>query len=80
MIRVVVEVREDAALSTLEVRAESIGQALNIARGGLPEREVRVVFPIEVEGFFEPGDGTSADGRHTEAGVPDRELTGRGHV
>ena len=92
MIQVAVEVREDAALSRLVVRARSISHALDIAQGGLSKREVRVVFPIEAEGFFEPGQGsgdaedasdilvdhTLAGGHREEGGVPERRLARRG--
>ena len=52
MIRVSMEVREGAALSTAIVQAESIREAVNITRRRYPGREVRVVFPIDPEDFF----------------------------
>jgi hypothetical protein len=92
MIRVAVEVRESTALSRVVIRAESISDAIDAAQGGLPGREVRVVFPIDADGFFEPGRPASTDaggglgdqvlagGHHEEGGVHEQRLTGRGDV
>ncbi len=61
MIRVSMEVREGAALSTATVQAESIREAVSIARRRYPGRDVRVKFPIDPEDFFieGPTEGTS---------------------
>jgi hypothetical protein len=95
MIRVAVEVRENAALSRVVLRAESISHAIDVAQGDVPGREVRVVFPIDADGFFESGRPDSADadnagdvlgdqvltgGRREEAGVHEQRLTRRGNV
>jgi hypothetical protein len=55
MIKVSMEVREGAALSTATVQAESIREAVSITRERYPGREVRVIFPIEAEDFFIKG-------------------------
>ena len=55
MIRVSMEVREGAALSTATVQAESICEAVSITKGRYPGREVRVMFPIDAEEFFIEG-------------------------
>ena len=52
MIKVSMEVREGAALSTAIVQAESIREAVSITRQRYPGREVRVIFPIDAEDFF----------------------------
>jgi hypothetical protein len=52
MIRVTVEIREDALVHRARVSAPSIERALKIAGGGKPGRRVRLVFPIEPEVFF----------------------------
>jgi hypothetical protein len=55
MIRVSLEVRKGTALSRATVQAESIREAVNIARGCYPGRDVRVIFPIDAEDFFIEG-------------------------
>jgi hypothetical protein len=55
MIRVSMEVREGAALSTATVQAESIREAVSITRRRYPGREVRVKFPIDPDDFFLEG-------------------------
>ena len=52
MIEVSVEVREGATFSRVAVQADTIGQAVSITKGCHPGRDVRVVFPIDPEGFF----------------------------
>ena len=52
MIRVFVEVTEEAAPLRVEVRAESIGQAVATIEDLHPGRTVEVVFPIDPEKFF----------------------------
>ena len=52
MIRVFVEVTEEAAPLRVEVRAESIGQAVATIEELHPGRTVEVVFPIDPEMFF----------------------------
>ena len=52
MIKVSVEVREEAAPFRVEVRAESITRAVSTIERRHPGRTVRVVFPIDPEGFF----------------------------
>jgi hypothetical protein len=55
MIEVSVEVREGDAPFRVAVQAESIGQAVSIAKERHPGRDVRVVFPIDPESFFPGG-------------------------
>ena len=55
MIRVFVEVTEEAAPLRLEVRAESISQAINTVEELHPGRAVQVVFPIDPQEFFVEG-------------------------
>ena len=52
MIRVFVDVHEEAAPLRVEVRAESIGQAVGSIEERHPGRTVQVVFPIDPEEFF----------------------------
>ncbi len=52
MIEVSLEVREGAAFSRVAVQADTISRAVSITQGCHPGRDVRVVFPIEPEGFF----------------------------
>jgi hypothetical protein len=52
MIRVFIEVTEEAAPLRVEVRAESIGQAVATIEELHPGRTVEVVFPIDPEKFF----------------------------
>jgi hypothetical protein len=61
MVRVSVEVREGDDLFEVTVYADSISQAVGIARGRFPGYDVRVVFPIDGEEFF-GGRGTEAAG------------------
>ena len=55
MVKVCVEVREGDGLFRVAVQAESISQAVSIAKGSHPDRDVRVVFPIDPEDFFIEG-------------------------
>ena len=52
MIKVSVEVREGDGPFRVAVLAESIIRAIGIIQGRHPGRDVRVVFPIDPEGFF----------------------------
>jgi uncharacterized iron-regulated membrane protein len=52
MIRVFVDVLEEAAPFRVEVRAESISQAVGSIEERHPGRPVQVVFPIDPEEFF----------------------------
>jgi hypothetical protein len=55
MINVRVEVRNETRSFTVAVRSENLRQATQIARGLYPGSAVRVVFPIEPNGFFVVG-------------------------
>jgi hypothetical protein len=52
MVKVCVEVREGDGLFRVAVQAESISQAVSIVKGSHPDRDVRVVFPIDPGEFF----------------------------
>ena len=52
MIRVFVDVHEEAAPLRVEVRAESISQAVGSIEERHPGRTVQVVFPINPQEFF----------------------------
>jgi len=52
MVKVSVEVRKGTARFRVGVQAESIRRALRMVGGRYPHGEVRLVFPIEPEGFF----------------------------
>ena len=52
MIRVFVKVHEEAAPRKVEVRAESISQAVHTIEEVHPGRTVQVMFPIDPEEFF----------------------------
>jgi hypothetical protein len=51
-VKVSVEVRSGAARFRVGVQAKSIRKALSMVGGRYPRGEVRVLFPIEPEGFF----------------------------
>jgi hypothetical protein len=52
MVKVSVEVRSGTARFRVGVQAQSIRKALSMVGGRYPQGEVRVLFPIEPEGFF----------------------------
>ena len=56
MICVTVEIREGTITRQVRVTAPSIALALRIAGDGRPGHRVRLVFPIDPEAFFVPGD------------------------
>ena len=56
MICVTVEVCEGAITRRAQLTTSSIEQALKLAGEGKPDRRVRLVFPIDSEAFFVPGD------------------------
>jgi hypothetical protein len=72
MIKVSLEVREGATFSRVAVQADTISRAVSITQGSNPSREVRVVFPIDPEGFF-AGDPEKTAG-NTESGSRIRLL------
>lgn len=76
MIRVSVEVGEGDVPFEVAVYADSISQAVGIARGRYPGRDVWVVFPIDGEEFF-GGRWTEGDGPQDSSQpslLPDRVL------
>ncbi len=52
MVKVSVEVRSGTARFGVGVRARSTRKALSLVGGRYPHGEVRVVFPLEPEGFL----------------------------
>jgi hypothetical protein len=68
MIRVLIEVGENAARRQVEVMAESIRGALGVAEEHHLGGDARVVFPIEPETFF-VGDPLSSSLSETEPAV-----------
>jgi hypothetical protein len=64
MVKVSVEVRSGSARFRVSVQVENVHRALGLVGGRYPHCEVRLVFPVEPEGFFvsEPSVPTSATG------------------
>ncbi len=56
MICVTVETRDGVLTRRARITTTSIERALELAGGGKPGRRVRLVFPIDSEAFFVPGD------------------------
>jgi hypothetical protein len=52
MVRVSVEVKNGAARFRVGVQASSIQSALNLVKGFYSSSDVKVLFPIDPEGFF----------------------------
>jgi hypothetical protein len=52
MIRVVIEVWNEATSSSVVARARTLREAASIAAAVYPNAEVRVKFPIDAEAFF----------------------------
>ena len=52
MVKVSIEVRSGAARFRVGVRAESIERAVSLMEKRFPNRNVKVCFPIDPEGFF----------------------------
>lgn len=52
MVKVSIEVRNEAARFDVAVRAESIRRAVSIVGARYPDGHARVKFPIDPEGFF----------------------------
>lgn len=55
MVRIAIEVYGDERPIRVSARAPSIRRAEDIVRSRYPDSEVRVVFPIDGDGFFEDG-------------------------
>jgi len=52
MIRVIIEVQNGAASSSVVAQARNVREAASIAAAVYPNAEVRVKFPIDAEAFF----------------------------
>jgi hypothetical protein len=72
MIKVSVEVREGAARFRVGVQADSINRAMSIMKRRHPDRDVRVVFPIDPERFFVGGPRESRAKGGSRMRLPDR--------
>jgi hypothetical protein len=66
MVKISLEVCEGVDLSRIAVRAESISQAVSMVKRRYPDREVRVVFPIDSEEFFIEGPEEIGPGESTQ--------------
>ena len=60
MVRISVEVRSGSARFRVGVQAENIRKALGMVSGRYPRGVVRVVFPIEPDGFLVSGSSAPA--------------------
>jgi hypothetical protein len=58
MVRVSVEVCSGTVRFRVSVQAKNIRRALGLVGGRYPHGEVRLVFPVEPEGFFVCGPST----------------------
>jgi hypothetical protein len=70
VIRVSLEVRNGGTRFTLEVQAENIKQAVNLAITRHPGCAARVLFPIDPEAFFAGEDDSASGTILLEAGEP----------
>jgi hypothetical protein len=52
VVRVSIEVRSGAARFRVGIRASNIRRAVSLAEGLYTSSDVRVIFPIDPEGFF----------------------------
>jgi hypothetical protein len=52
VVRVSIEVRSVAARFRVAVRARSIQRALSLVGGSYPASDLRVIFPLDPNGFF----------------------------
>jgi hypothetical protein len=52
MVKVSVEVRSGTVRFRVSVQAQSVRRAIGMVGGRYPRGEIRLVFPIEPEGFF----------------------------
>jgi hypothetical protein len=52
VIRVIIEVWDEATRSSVVTQAESLREAASIAAAVYPNADVRVKFPIDAEAFF----------------------------
>jgi len=71
VIRVSVEVRNKAAHFRVGIQASSINRAINLVKAFYSSCDVRVIFPIDPEGFFVE-DALGAEGL-IERGKPQEE-------
>ena len=55
MVRITIEVYGEESPIRVSARAPSIRRAEDVVKSRYPDSEVRVVFPIDGDGFFEDG-------------------------
>jgi hypothetical protein len=72
VVRVSIEVRSGAAHFRVGIQASSIQRAVSLAKGLYSATDVRVIFPIDPEGFFVK-DAFAKEGL-IERGIPQEEL------
>jgi hypothetical protein len=71
VVRVSIEVRSGAARFRVGVQASNVQRAVNVVEGAYPASDVRVIFPIDPEGFFV--EDPSAKEGLVERGMPQEE-------
>ncbi len=71
MVRVLIEVRSGTARFRVGVQASSLQRAISLVKGCYSASDVKVVFPIDPEGFFVE-DALAAEGL-IERGKPQEE-------
>ena len=61
MVRVMIEVDSGSARFRVAVRAQNIQRAVSLAKTRYSSSNIRVVFPIDPEGFFGKDPATQAE-------------------
>jgi hypothetical protein len=72
VVRVSIEVRSGAARFRVGIRASNIRRAVSLVKGLYAASDVRVIFPIDPEGFFIE-DPFAEEGLLLEGGMPQEE-------
>ncbi len=73
MVRVLIEVRSGTARFRVGVQALSLQRAISLVKGFYSANDVKVVFPIDPEGFFVE-DALAAEGLIERAKSHEEEL------
>jgi hypothetical protein len=71
VVRVSIEVRSGAARFRVGIRASNIRRAVSLAKGLYSASDVKVIFPIDPEGFFI--EDPFAKEALVEGGIPQKE-------
>jgi hypothetical protein len=71
MVKVSIEVRSGASRFRVGIQASSIRRAVSLVKGSYSSSDVRVIFPIDPEGFFVE-DAFAEEGL-IERGMPQEE-------